>query len=284
VGYFTTTFRALVVGQETYVEAMGGRLEGPHVDASLVNSMLLNSDFGGGKRVDVTLKENLTAENLRKELRKMASWGVDADDVTYFYYSGHGSEDDPGALVGVDGGTVSVDEVRRYLDKLPGTVVVMLDSCYSGWYIRSKSAGGSRGRVDPAAVTSRVISAFSKGTDGGLTAKTSLADSPAAKGRYMVLTACSSEESSYIIPADSFHGASLFTFHLTTGGGVRAANWEAGKLQADANGNRIVTLSELYRYVRTRVAANAALKRAKVKQSARVWPADSAFAVLQRTP
>jgi hypothetical protein len=66
--------------------------------------------------------------------------------------------------------------------------------------------------------------------------------------------------------------------------GVRAADWEAGMLYADANHNNIVTLSELYCYAKPRVAANSVLKRAGVKQSVRVWPAGSTFPVVQRTP
>jgi uncharacterized protein YjdB/uncharacterized caspase-like protein len=282
VGYYTTTFRALVIGQENYVF---GTLSGPHTDAGLVKSMLVNSDFGDGKNVDVKLEDDLTSSGIRNWLNQMASWGVDSDDVTYFYYSGHGSYDDPGALVGTDGGTVSVDEVRTYLDKLPGTVVVMLDSCYAGRYIKGKSVASisQAPSVDTDAVTSRVVSAFSEGT--GLSAKTSLANSTTALGKYRILTACSSAEESYIIDDDRFQGSSLFTYYLATGCGVQAANWEdAGSLPADANSNRIVSLYELYRYTQPRVANNSALKQAHIKQTVRIWPAGSTFPVVQRTP
>lgn len=272
VGYYTTTFRALVIGQENYAF---GKLSGPHNDAGLVRSMLMNSDFGGGKRVDVHLEENLKASEIRSKMNQMASWGVDSDDVTYFYYSGHGSSGDPGALVGTDGGTVSVDEVRQYLDKLPGTVVVMLDSCYSGWYIRGKSLVKAPA-VDPNQVTGRVVSAFSVG-------KTSLANSTTAQGKYRILTACSSNEESYIVDDDAFAGSSLFTCYLATGGGVQASNWEqAPNLPADSNHNNIVSLYELYRYTQPRVAN--VMKRAHIKQTVRMWPAGSTFPVVQRTP
>jgi uncharacterized protein YjdB len=283
VGYYTTTFRALIVGQDTY---FSGDLDAPAIDVKLINSMLLNSDFGGGKKANVTLRENLSTAALLSELNAMASWGVDSDDVTYFYYSGHGSYDDPGALVGVDGGTVPVDEVRRCLDKLPGTVVVILDSCYAGWYIRGKSAGApSAASVDTDAVANRVVSAFNAaGTGAGLSAKTSLAASHTALGKYKILAACSSKESSYIIGSDLYQGSSLFTYYLTTGGGVRAADWEVGRLYADANHNNIVTLDELFHYAQPRVASNSVLRKAHVKQSVRVWPAGSSFPVVQRTP
>jgi hypothetical protein len=248
----------------------------------MVKSMLVNSDCGGGKNVEVTLRENLIAADIRTELNKMATWGVDQDDVTYFYYSGHGDSD--GSLVGTDGGLVSVDAVRQYLDKLPGTVVVMIDSCYSGWFIRNKSAGGTtRPPVDPDVITSRVVSAFSTASkSAGFEAKTSLAGSTTALGKYKVLTASASTEESYIYP---YRYYSLFTFHLAAGGGIRPDDWEwVPKMSADSNRNSIVTLDEMFRYTKTRVASNSLLKKEGIRQSVRVWPSGSSFPVVQRTP
>lgn len=279
VGYFTTTFRALVIGQSDY--DFYPDLNGPHNDVGMVNSMLTNSNFGEGKNVDVTLKENLTAAGMFAALNQMASWDVDSDDVTYFYYSGHGYDD--GSLVGTDGGFVSVDDVRIALDKLPGTVVVMIDSCYSGWFIRNKSASRSAGlNVDPDVITSRVVNAFSAPSkSSALTAKTSLAGSTTAQGKYRILTASASTQESYIYP---YRDYSLFTCYLAMGGGVQPENWEMDSLRADANRNNIVSLNELYLYTKTRVAANKDLKKAGIKQSVRVWPSDSYFPVVQRTP
>ena len=282
VGYYTTTFRALVIGQANYT---GGIMQLPGClnDAGMVNSMLVNSDFGGGKNVNVTLAPNLTASEIRSWLNQMASWGVDSDDVTYFFYSGHGSYDDPGALVGTDGTTVSVDTVRQYLDRLPGTVVVMIDSCYSGWFIRNKSlSSASVPSIDPDVVTSRVVNAFSTaGTGSGLSAKTSLAGSITALGKYKILTASASTEESYIYPYKDY---SLFTCFLAMGGGIQPDNWEADALRADLNHNNIVTLDEMFRYTKVKVASNSDLKKEGIKQSVRVWPSSNSFPVIQRTP
>ena len=279
VGYYTTTFRALVIGQENYA---AGRLIGPHTDAALVNSMLLNSDFGGGKGVEVTLKYDLDASGLRAALNNMASWGADADDVTYFYYSGHGDVD--GSLVGTDYVNVTVDEVRQYLDRIPGYVVVIIDSCYSGRFIRSKSAA-SPSSVDPDAINRRVLSAFSKANASpSVSSKTSLAESTTAQGKYKILTSCAATEESYILGDAIYGGSSLFTYYLTRGAGVQTANWEQGKLYADTNGNKIVSLYEMYRYARPRILANKELKRYRIRQSVMMWPSKSTFTLVQRTP
>lgn len=290
VGYYTTTFRALVIGQENYYTY--NPLNGPHNDAGMVKSMLVNSDFGGGKNVEVTLRENLTAAEMHTALNEMATWGVDADDVTYFYYSGHGSYDDPGALVGIDGSTVSVDTIRQYLDRLPGTVVVMIDSCYSGWFIRNKSSGATtRPSVDPDAVTGRIVSAFSTaGAGSGLDAKTSLAASE-FRSKYRILTASASTEESYIYPSNEpDKDYSLFTCYLAAGGGVQPGNWEKDALRADQNHNGIVSLNELFLYSKAQVNTTVARvnktlpKYMRIKQSVRVWPSGSLFPVVQRTP
>jgi uncharacterized protein YjdB len=288
VGYFTTTFRALVIGQAEYTD---GNIKLPEClnDAGMVRSMLVNSDFGGGKHVNVTLRQNLTGANMRTALNEMATWGVDADDVTYFYYSGHGAGD--GSLVGTDGGLISVDEIRRALDVLPGTVVVMIDSCFSGWFIRDKSSGAAaKSNVDPDVITSRVVSAFA-GSGSGLSAKTSLAGSP-VKSKYRVLTACASTEESYIFPGDDANEKySIFTCYLAAGGGIRPVDWEkVDTLSADANRNKIVSLNELYLYTKAQVnktwaRVNKSLsKYQRITQSVRVWPSGSSFPVVQRTP
>ena len=280
VGYYTTTFRALVIGQENYA---GGRLIGPYTDAGLVNSMLANSNFGGGKGVDVTLLNDLNAQGLRTELNKLASLGADADDVTYFYYSGHGDVD--GSLVGTDHVNVTVDEVRQYLDRIPGYVVVIIDSCYSGRFIRSKSAAPDASSVNPDAVNRLVVSAFSKGgSSPSVSAKTSLAESTTAQGKYRILTSCAVSEESYILDGAVYGGASLFTYYLAKGAGIQAANWEQGKLYADANRSRIVSLYEMYRYARPRILANKEMQKYRIRQSVMLWPAKSTFTLVQRTP
>jgi hypothetical protein len=127
-----------------------------------------------------------------------------------------------------------------------------------------------------------VVSAFSTaGAGSGLDAKTSLAASP-VKSKYRILTASASTEESYIYPYEDF---SLFTYHLAMGGGIKPDDWEwAEKMSADLNHNKIVTLDEMFRYTKARVAANSILKKAKIKQSVRVWPSGSSFPVVQRTP
>jgi len=286
VGYYTTEFRALVIGQSDY--DYYNDLNGPHNDAGMVKSMLVNSDFGGGKNVEVTLRENLTAAAMRTEMNKMADWGVDADDVTYFYYSGHGYID--GSLVGKDGGFVTVDDVRRALDRLPGTVVVIIDSCYSGWFIRNKSAGAAAGpAADPDAFTSRVVNAFSAaGKGSGITAKTSLTASTEALRKYRILVSSTSTQESYMHLYEEY---SLFTSHLAAGGGVRPADWEkVDNMPADANRNNIVSLNELFLYAKARVNSSVAKMNRilkldpLIKQSVRMWPAGSSFPVVQRTP
>ena len=170
----------------------------------------------------------------------------------------------------------------------------MIDSCYSGWFIRNKSESRSVGpNVDPAVITSRVVSAFSApAKSSGLAAKTSLPASTEAKGKYRILVSSASTQESYIFPGDNpVDDASLFTYHLAAGGGIQPVGWEmAPRMLADANRNNIVSLYELFRYTEARVNSAVAQMNKKYKpipriqQSVRVWPAGSSFPVVQRTP
>jgi len=59
------------------------------------------------------------------------------NDITYFYYSGHGGSDgsiSPTYNHETRNGSFSLtpNELAEILNKIPGTVVVILDSCYSG--------------------------------------------------------------------------------------------------------------------------------------------------------
>ena len=239
VGYYTTTFRALVIGQENYA---AGRLVGPYTDAGLVNSMLVNSNFGGGKGVEVTLKNDLTAEGLRTELNNMASWGADADDVTYFYYSGHGgrsSATESGTgLVGVDRRLLNVPTLKSALDRIPGTVVVILDACYSGMFIGKSTASAARTGTD---FNAQVMRSF----EGSLQKK------GLTTSKYQVMTACRKGETSVSVgfySSGSSTYVGLSTYYLAMAGGYDLLDPAFNAFAGDASGDGVATFAEAFSY------------------------------------
>ena len=134
----TVTYRALSIGNAQYA---GAELEAPEYDATHMQALFAQMSFDG-----VTMdpdnnkrENNLTKSGIKKAIAA-AFAGADADDVSYFYYSGHGSVANGQAqLVGTDLAFLSVSELKAALDAVPGRKVVLLDSCFSGGFVDKAS-------------------------------------------------------------------------------------------------------------------------------------------------
>ncbi len=216
----------------------------------------------------------------------MTNPDADEDDVSVFYYSGHGVMSDTktwrGALVGTDMGLVTVDEVQYYLDRTPGTIVVILASCLSGQFITSKSVSPALQKAQVAAFGDAWINSFASSKT--VTSK-ALTTSP-QKSRFKILTAAEAMESSW--GADSVYGYGWFT-KWAAGGIGRVANSEtgtstAGPLAADADHNNAVTLNELYNYVKTNLPLDDeyAWWTPFMQQHVQVWPANDITAIVNK--
>lgn len=177
-------------------------------DAERLASTL--SEIGGVSRENSLILTDPTKNDIDRAFRQFAtlvesSAGRAKRTEFIFYYSGHSDENS--LLLGSS--KVTYTERKASLDLVPTDVhVVMLDSCYSGEFVRTK--GGSRQRPflmdDASVVTGHAYLSSSSATE-------------------------SSQESDAI-------QASYFTHSLVTG--LRGA--------ADASGDRKVSLNELYHY------------------------------------
>jgi uncharacterized caspase-like protein len=196
--------------------------------------------------------------------------GADSDDVSLFYYMGHGSATTnsyAGALTGIETqayttiGFISPTALRDALAAVPGTVIVLLDSCGSGSYIDDRDLSGSEEPVsieDARAFNDAVIAAFSQsaGRTGEL-----------LSGKFKVLTACEYNALSYT----SIYGASVFTSALTGGGWYDDST---NSLSADGNHDGIVTLDEEYRYIYNHTDTD--------EQVVQVYPTGSDYPLFRR--
>jgi alpha-tubulin suppressor-like RCC1 family protein/flagellar hook assembly protein FlgD len=136
--------RALVIGNTTYAQSA---LVAPEYDASHMEQLFKQQNFGGttgsaGEQAglaSIVKKTNQTRTQILQDIAA-AFAGADADDISYFYYSGHGSVDNGEAqLVGVDMSDLSLTALKAALDKVPGKKVILLDSCFSGGFINKAS-------------------------------------------------------------------------------------------------------------------------------------------------
>lgn len=253
-----TVYRLYTVGNAVYDGY--DDLPAALADQKLIAGAFAYAREAGMQAAPSVNRQNLTGDQLKAFMNAMAESGADEDDVTVFFYSGHGY-DKTGALVGSDRARVEVSQVRAYLDRVPGTVILMLDSCFSGQYATGKSA------VAPEDFNRKVIDAFA----GGATVKA------ADGGKYKVLTACAADQESW---CGSFY--SFFSYLAAQGLGCQWPQYTQGKLLADENGNQAVTLDELYRYAQAGLPAILKKYSVQVPQDVQLWPAADQTVLLSR--
>lgn len=255
--------RALVIGQ-SYPNWSSGRLPGCLNDAQGMKNMLGSMKSPKFRPWDVKLRTNLTAAGILKEI-KTCFQRAKANDVSVFYYSGHGVEY-TGALCGVDqGGYVSVNQLRTALDAIPGRKVVILDSCYSGRYI-NKSVGEDIQFVSDkeaaASFNNAVIAAFSSSEKANL-----------ATSKYYVMTACSKYQTSVEASfSNTGKRVGIFTAMLLEGCGYdEQYDTFYSRMYADTNNSKKLTVHEVFTYAANKVANYG------FAQDAQVYPVNSKY-------
>lgn len=224
-------YRALLLGN-TY-PGTSDALDAPDDDVAGMAQMLA---LQKKTPYAVTTKLNLSA------VEALAAIGTtfaeaDSDDVSLFYYSGHGSSvsgDGLGALICIGNTYITVSQLRAQLDTVPGKKIVLLDCCHSGAHI-ARSAGTNRAE----AFNDAVIAAFSVKSRSNL----------ATEG-YTVLTACSQTESSWELTISSGFGVGFFSQGIASGSGYDLINREKCAMHADNKGdlNGMTSLGEAYDY------------------------------------
>lgn len=302
VGYDFTgvTYRFYGIGNNAY-----------HGDSALTScindlnnmmNMYSQAKFSGaGISSDSWYRTNATGAQIRSFLQSMVNnKSITENDVTIFYYSGHGlyskTKSYRGALCGVDdysdSSYVKVSEVQSYLDQVPGNVIVILDSCLSGQYIKAKgtTAEAAATAADLAAFNAEWVNSFSTSKAKNYNPNSKALTGSKVKSKYKILAACNSMESSYLAGFDPYNGLpggsySFFTLSFWDGGSPYGT---PKKMDADTNKDGVVSLKEMCAYTKKDVAAlmkqrNKVLKR-KDKQTVQAWPSGENFPVMAYLP
>jgi hypothetical protein len=198
--------------------------------------------------------------------------GADDNDISYFYFSGHGYLDTVTNIsylcpsdtsLAVDISTmISIDELESALSVIPGTKVVIIDSCHSGGFIGKGE--GENGSVNNKLIdfNNNVINIFSMSQSKGLL----------TTNQYKVLTSCHYFQTclgmeSLIYPEDSF---GLFSIVFCEGCGYYIF---ASPYPADENEDSKVILQEGYLYIESVLEL--------FEQDVQVYPADSTFTIVE---
>jgi len=215
-------YRALLIGN-TYPGTIND-LPGPDNDVAALKKTL---SMWTGTPYTVTTRINVTASGIRSAITSAFS-GADSNDVSLFFYSGHGTS--AGDLCGTSNTYISVSQLRDYLDTVPGTKIVLLDCCYSGAHINKADADASA-----SAFNNAVIAAFSARPKANL-----------ATSGYAVITACSKTQTSSSLSYDGDYWFGAFTYSVCLGSGYNMRTGRTGTIWADANSDKKITLYECY--------------------------------------
>lgn len=230
-----STYRALLIGQSDYRTSQV--LSAPPADVEAISHMISAfslTPFHSRVLLNQTGEQILSAIGTTfREARPQ--------DVSLFYYSGHGAysseKNDLGALVGVDEEKVNAAALRSCLDQIPGRKIVIVDACYSGNLIGKSILTDDS--VEKFACD--FLSAFSGLSTQGLNLATD---------NYYVITAAHSSQMSYELTTQDGVHFGIFTFALCKGCGYDEKEGVICPLYADTNQDHVITFQEAFQYAR----------------------------------
>lgn len=254
-------YRALVIGEQRYLD---GRVRTGSVNTTQGMADLLGQMDFDGIKYQVTMRMDSTRDQMLSDIRTVFA-DAQARDVSLFYINCHGNvASGTPYLEFYDGSRISARALELELRRIPGTVVVIIDCCYSGGFISAQELSNfSQG----------VIQVFSAGQAGSF-----------ATSKYRVLCSSGSSQLSYRIGYDDADNESsmstVFSRSLCEAGGWDLIKDRAMSMRADADKDRVVTLNEAYNYVRARVKRY--LRVAAAQQDVQVFPAGSPFVLFSR--
>lgn len=162
-------------------------------------------------------------------------------------------------------------------------MIVILDSCYSGEFIQSKGTNGAileKARAN--LINKEIMDAFKAASSSTPQSGAVMAKSlnPTTDAQFHVITGCGNNQLSYYGPgiiADLWGDntyRSLLTYAIEEG----TSGTKLGVLQADKDGDKAVSMNELYQYTKPRVQELLS-KGSSYIQDVQMWSQNAAFAM-----
>ena len=256
-----STYRALCVAGVNYVREQN--LPECKEDGIIMRNMLRGMNYQ-----TVTLFNDLTANQIKAQIADKLS-SAKSNDVSLFYFSGHGNRDGLGCA---NDTFLYFSDLAAALNKLKGKVIVILDACESGGSITksiSEDAGDNT-------FAQNAIAAFRSVERP----EASIAMGELRTSKFYVLASSAYYQSSYTYYSQTETG-SYFTAGLVQGEGYRhgKTSW-SGLLPADKNSDRKISLEEAYTYSRSRV--NLFNADPKTPQDVQRYPINSSFTLFYK--
>lgn len=242
----TPKYRALLIGNYNY-PGSDSDLRCPLNDINAMAGTLGNYRYGCARRTNQSVSQILSSI-------KSIFAGAAPNDVSLFFYSGHGAVyGNMAYLCGTDDRVVSMSELAAALKNIPGKVIVVLNSCYSGNAIAKEFKNGNNGGYEPFTFDEAAANAFAM-ADQGLTTGTGGAvtkNGELRNSKFVVMAAGAKNESTYEYRYSDGVWGGLFTRSFVEGAGCSYPYGRyLGKIPCDTNYDKNISLNEMYIYTR----------------------------------
>jgi len=262
-------YRALCVGVGDYIN-YGSDIDllAPPYDVDRIRQILQQCRFSSANtafsNINYLKDRQATKSNILQSISSTFS-NADSNDISYFYFSGHGSRAEntsyiyPADMTSSTNSAISVNELENALSTTPGTKVVFLDSCYSGGFIGKSFEETITTKEELESFNNEVINIFSQTESKGLL----------TTNVYKVLTSCHYYQECSEIHPEEGEPFGVFTKALCEGCGY------SGNYPADTNLNTRVSLQEAYLYVKDWVFSTGFV------QEVQAYPNNSTFTIVE---
>lgn len=276
-------YRAFLVGVGDYQYLTD--LLSPPFDVARMHDILIHSS-SGFSLINELFDLQATKSAILNGIANAFS-GADENDISYFYYIGHGSSYEgvsylcpTNSLLTSYDNDISVNELESALSAIPGTKVVILGCCHSGGFIGKGKGEIIISKEELKSFNDEIINVFSQADSKGLL----------TSNQYKVLTAClSSQVGSGIEPGE---GEEVWPFGdepfaLFGGALCEGCGYDTytHPYPADENENGEITLQEAYIYTDERVNDAAAELNYYfdfgIDQDTQVYPLNSDFVIIE---
>ncbi|HNR65705.1 MAG TPA: caspase family protein, partial [Atribacterota bacterium] len=267
-------YRSLSIGIGDYIiYGPEGDLLAPPYDVNKITNMYRDYRFGFNNvpffKIDTLVEHQATKNNILNKIRN-TFFGSKENDISYFYFSGHGALlNQTSYLCPVDfngnvSTAISVNELESVLSTIPGKKVVLIDSCHSGGFIGKSGSAIEFNMLESNNYLNQfndnIISAF---TDSIISKE------PLTSSEYLVLTSSHWFQSSYELNPPNSEPFGVFTQALYEGCSLTY------NIAADFNHDDKISLHEAYQFISQWIVS------LRINQNVQVSPSNSSFTIFE---
>ena len=268
-------YRALCIGVDEYQDPAIIDLNAPPYDVDRMRQVFENASFGKEENtfhiINNLIGQQATRPNILQFIDTTFS-DADNNDISYFYFSGHGWSDGNTATILPNDALwentsqdITVDELASALGNIPGTKVVILDACHSGGFI-------GKGYLARESLLTNNFQQFNENVLEAFSLSEAFLKKNLASKEFKVITSAAIDQICWETLNHPIDGNpyAFFSASLCEGCGYIDFGFPA---PADSNMDRQITLEEIYQYINTSLIY--------LDQDVQVYPQNSSFVFIE---